>query len=73
MEKGWIKLFATTDFYKAEIIRQALTEQGINAVILNKRDSSYGLFGQVELFAHQDDQEEARRIIGEVNDADTDV
>ena len=73
MEKDWIQLFATTDSYKAEMIRQTLADHNINAVVINKQDSSYGLFGQVELYTHQDHQEEAQQIIREIIEADADT
>lgn len=54
MEKNWIKLFNSTNFYQAELLKQALIENGIDAVVMNRQDTSYGLFGQVEVYIHQD-------------------
>lgn len=67
MEKDWVKLFETTNFYKAEMIRQALAEHGIDAVIMNKQDSSYR-FGLVELFAHESDREVTQDIIRQMEE-----
>lgn len=62
MEKNWIKIFTGTDFFRAEIIRQSLMEAGIHAILLNKKDSSYG-FGQVEVLVHETDQIAAEGIL----------
>ncbi|WP_028296461.1 DUF2007 domain-containing protein [Olivibacter sitiensis] len=67
MEKDWIKLFTGTDFFKAEIARQALEEAGIHAVLLNKKDSSYG-FGQVELWVHESNKAFAEEVLNEMEE-----
>ncbi|MDB5131480.1 MAG: hypothetical protein JWR02_1229 [Mucilaginibacter sp.] len=41
MEKNWIKLFTSTNFYQAEMLKQALIENDINAVLMNQQDSSH--------------------------------
>ena len=45
-----IKLFSTENPNKAEIIKQMLEENDINVVLLNKQDSSYNMFGTIELY-----------------------
>ena len=42
MNKDWIKIYSTGVAYKAEILKGLLTENNIDAVIINKKDSSYG-------------------------------
>jgi hypothetical protein len=59
MEKNWVKIFTTTDFYKSEMIKQALMAQHIETVVLNKQDSSHRTFGNIELYIHQEDFSEA--------------
>lgn len=54
MEKNWIKIFTSTDFYKSEIVKQVLTEHHIDAVLLNKQASSHHDFGNVEVYIHQE-------------------
>lgn len=54
MEKNWIKIFTSTNFYQAEMVKQVLTEHHINAVMLNKLDSSHRNFGHIEVYIHQD-------------------
>lgn len=65
MEANWTKIYATSDFYRAEMIRQILIEHDIPAVILNKQDSSYR-FGSVEIWTHRDDKIAAIVVIEEM-------
>lgn len=62
MNKDWIKIYSTGIDYKAEILKGLLLEHDIEAVILNKKDSSYG-FGELELYVSSDDVIKANHII----------
>ena len=62
MEKGWIKIFTSSDFYRAEIVKQVLTEHTIDAVLLNKQLSGYNI-GAVEVYIHQEDFSKAVEIM----------
>lgn len=68
MEKSWIKIYETTNYYHAEMIRQALEANDIMAVMMNKQDSAYKAFGKIELLIHQDFEEAAKIIIDNMND-----
>ncbi len=63
MEKGWEKIFTTSQPYQAEVARQVLEEGGIEAVVINKRDSSYLAFGEAEVYVKQDDVIRAKKLI----------
>jgi hypothetical protein len=63
LEKGWVKLLSTSN-HQAELKRALLQSQEINAVIINKQDSSY-LFGEAELYVRQDEVIRAKRILDE--------
>lgn len=54
MEKNWIKIFSSANFYQAEIVKQVLTEHAIDTVLMNKQDSPYRTFGEIEIYIHQD-------------------
>ncbi len=62
MEKNWIKIFTSSDFYKSEIIKQVLCENDIDAVLMNKQASSHG-FGNVEIYIHQDNFSRAIEVM----------
>jgi replication initiation and membrane attachment protein DnaB len=53
MEKRWVRVHSTSNYYHAEMIRQMLSDNGIDAFIINKKDSSY-LFGEVEIYTLPD-------------------
>ncbi|OHX66877.1 putative signal transducing protein [Flammeovirga pacifica] len=60
---NWVKIFASDQIYKAEIVKSVLEERGIVAVILDKRDSSYNDFGLREVMVDESRKEEAETII----------
>lgn len=55
MEKNWIKIFSSTNYYQAEIVKQMLIVNQIESVLLNKQDSSHRNFGDIEVYIHQKD------------------
>jgi hypothetical protein len=62
MDKDWVKIYSTDVNYKAELLRGLLFENNIEAVIINKKDSSY-LFGELELYVSTDNVIKAKHII----------
>ena len=69
MEKNWIKIFSSHNYYQAEIVKQMLVEQQIASVLLNKQDSPHGTFGQIEVYIHQQDFSNAieAMILNQIN------
>jgi len=63
MEKNWVKIFTSADYYKSEMIKQALAGHHIDTVILNKQDSSHRTFGDIEVYIHQEDFSNAIEVI----------
>ncbi|QKJ32169.1 DUF2007 domain-containing protein [Mucilaginibacter mali] len=63
MEKNWIKLFTSTNFYQAEILKQAMVENGIDAVLMNQMDSSHRTFGHIDVYIHKDNFGQAIEIM----------
>lgn len=59
----WEAVFSTNLLYKAEIIRGMLEEEGIQAVIVNKQDSSYIAFGEIEVFVPLDEVLNAKQVM----------
>lgn len=62
MEKGWVKIYTSKDFFKSELVRQVLIDNEIEAVLLNKQGSPYPI-GQAEVYIHQDNFGKAEEII----------
>jgi len=63
MEKNWIKVYTSANFYQAEIVKQVLIEHDINAVLLNKQASSHRNFGNIEVYVHQENFSQAIEIM----------
>ena len=61
-----IKILSTNNPNKAEITKQMLEENNINIVLLNKQDSSYMMFGTIELFVPENQEEDAIAILKEI-------
>lgn len=62
MSQTWVKIYTSQDFMKSEIVRQVLIDHEIEAVLMNKQDSSYK-FGFVEVYIHPDNFDKAVEII----------
>ncbi len=65
MENNWVKVYTTENGFTAEVIKQALIENDIPAVILNKQDSSYKSFGLQTVMVRPEDEETAKIYIKE--------
>lgn len=63
MEKNWIKIFTSFNFYQSEIVKQMLNEHEIDAVLLNRQDSSHKAFGNIEVYIHKEDFSSAIEIM----------
>jgi len=63
METGdFIKVYASGKLYEAELIVGLLSNNNIEATIINKQDGRY-LFGEVEVYVKTEDAEAAKEII----------
>jgi hypothetical protein len=62
MEEGWSRIYSTADPVKIEILKSMLEEENIQAVVINKQDSSY-LFGESEVYVSSDDALAALQIV----------
>ncbi len=63
MEKNWVKIFTSTNYYQSEIVKQMLIEHHIASVLINKQDSSHRTFGNIDVYIHQEDFSKAIEII----------
>jgi hypothetical protein len=63
MEKNWIKIFASADYYQSEIVKQVLQEHNIDAVLLNRQASSHRDFGDIEVYIHRENFSNAIEIM----------
>ena len=62
-----IRVLSTDNPNKAAIIKQMLEENSIKVVLLNKQDSSYLMFGLVELYVQEDQLEKTENLLKKIN------
>lgn len=68
MEKDWIPIYTTASQFQAELIRGMLQENGIESVIINRKDTTYGIFGDISLYVFKDQAEAAGTLLRDAGD-----
>lgn len=63
MGKEWETVFETDQSYRAEIALQVLQGEGIEAVIMNKKDSSYIVIGEIKVLVRSEFLTRAKELI----------
>lgn len=65
MEKDWVKVFGSQASFEAEIVKGMLIENEIDAVVVNRQDSSFGsmLPGMDEVYVHNSNEGKAKELI----------
>ena len=58
-------IFSSANPIEVEIIKQMLDENNITAVILNKQDSSYNMFGSIDLYVKEENRTISLQLINE--------
>lgn len=61
--ENWERILNTKNSARAEIARGMLEEHGINAVIINKKDSNYPMFGFFEVLVPLQDADIAKTLL----------
>ena len=62
-EEDWHRVYSTDQLHKAEIVKAVLADHHMNPVLINKRDSSYHNFGEIEVHVTTEFTLKARQII----------
>lgn len=62
MPENWGVIYSTNQLYDAEMVKDMLTDNFIECVIMNKQDSTYG-FGELELYVPTDQVFKAKQLI----------
>ncbi len=63
MEKDWVLLYSSTILHDVHLKRIFLEENGIETVIINKQDSVYMTFGEIELYVNRNYILKAKKLI----------
>ncbi|WP_026966330.1 putative signal transducing protein [Algoriphagus terrigena] len=61
--QNWIKVFEDQNQIRAEIVKAVLEENGIPAVVMNKKETVYNVFGSYEVLVAQADGLVAMQLI----------
>lgn len=64
-EQEWINVFDTSHLHRAALVKGILNEHGIEAVVLNKKDSSYVMLGKISIYVRLEDSFNALNILEE--------
>ena len=68
MDYNWIKIYTSTDSFKIELLKGFLDQNNIVAMSINKKDSSYLAFGEIELLVDAKDVMKAKILIKKQED-----
>ena len=65
MKNDMIKVFGTTQLFEAKVIEALLKDNNIDAFVMNKQDSSYGVLlpGTIEIYIPAQFEKAAKEII----------
>lgn len=64
-QKKWSILKTSNQVFELEMMKGFLLENGIDAVVMNKQDSSYQVFGEVELLVKKEDVQRAEKLLNQ--------
>lgn len=65
---NWKSILKTRVLSDAQLLAGLLNDNDIPAQVLNKQDSSYLVFGEIEVFVPETMYEEAMKIISSANE-----
>ncbi|MFC2087092.1 putative signal transducing protein [Bacteroidota bacterium] len=63
MEKDWSLLYTTDKIYESEMLKDFLLSKNIKSIAINKQDSSYKSFGEVEIYVSNRDLNDAKKFL----------
>lgn len=65
MDSQWQKVYSTDQKYRAEIVRAVLADEGLHPVVIDKQDTMYRVFGQVEVYVAPENVLRAIKIVND--------
>jgi len=63
--ENWKCVYTTDQEYQAELVMGCLTNENIEALIFNKKDSAYTIYGDVEVYVNPEDETKAIALLKE--------
>jgi len=61
--ENWTRIYATRNLPEANIIKGMLEENNVRVMLVNKQDSSYLNFGDIELYVQKHKEDTAKQLI----------
>ena len=68
IQTKWSIIKTSNQLFELEMMKGFLLENGINAIVMNKQDSSYQVFGEGELLVKEGDVERAKELLNQTNE-----
>jgi hypothetical protein len=68
MEKDWVKIMDSENTVEVDIVSAKLSDNGVENVILDKKDSAYVVLGRAELYVPANLEEEAMKILNSLTE-----
>lgn len=65
MQDNWKIVFNTSEQYLAEMAHQILSNNGIEAVVMDKKDSAYPWIGHIEVMVENQNLPAAEKLLKE--------
>ena len=65
MDSNWIIVYCTNQKYKIDLIKGVLEGNNVDCVIVDKQDSSYLSFGEIEVYTPKHYANKAKQLIKE--------
>ncbi len=63
MDDNWEIVYNTSEQYLAEMAQQMLRDNGIEAVVMDKKDSAYPMIGHIEVMVEKENLSAAEKLI----------
>ena len=63
MEKDFKQVYHSSNRSRVEIARELLVENGIDAIVMDQKDSVIPSIGEVEIFVHEENASRAMTIL----------
>ena len=60
---NWVVLKSNSQDFEIEMMKGFLLDNGIDSIIMNKKDSSYQMFGESELMIKEEDLHKANELL----------
>ena len=61
--EGWVAVFSCDQVFSAELARQYLENNGVTAIVVNRKDSFYVTIGDVEVYVALADADVATSLL----------